>query len=231
MPAFRWRRSSRSNAANSARHSSGSRDVEVHVRAARRLGGAGAELVVARRAASPSAPASASALAVARPMPDAAPVTTAVFPLKSVTARDLIGLRLRVQRVRAHQIARGRVNLVTRTAGWNSVGSASGVASCGTARRARRRDAAAELEALGYTAVWIPDVGRRRVRRAPRPPRRHQHLVAATGILNLWMHSAAEVGEGFAALEADHPGRTLLGIGVSHRSSSTSPTPASTPSR
>jgi probable F420-dependent oxidoreductase len=30
------------------------------------------------------------------------------------------------------------------------------------------------------------------------------------------MHSAAHVGEGFAALEADFPGRTLLGIGVSH---------------
>jgi probable F420-dependent oxidoreductase len=41
-------------------------------------------------------------------------------------------------------------------------------------------------------------------------------IVAATGILNLWMHAAAEVGEGFAALEADHADRTLLGIGVSH---------------
>ena len=30
------------------------------------------------------------------------------------------------------------------------------------------------------------------------------------------MHSVDEVGEGFAALEADHPGRTLLGIGVSN---------------
>jgi probable F420-dependent oxidoreductase len=40
--------------------------------------------------------------------------------------------------------------------------------------------------------------------------------VAATGILNLWMHSAQETGDGFAALEADHAGRTLLGIGVSH---------------
>jgi len=41
-------------------------------------------------------------------------------------------------------------------------------------------------------------------------------IVAATGILNLWMHAAAEVGEQFAAIDGDHPGRTLLGIGVSH---------------
>ncbi len=40
--------------------------------------------------------------------------------------------------------------------------------------------------------------------------------MAATGILNLWMHSVADVGDGLAALDAAHPGRTLLGIGVSH---------------
>ena len=41
-------------------------------------------------------------------------------------------------------------------------------------------------------------------------------IVAATGILNLWMHSAAEVGQGLADLDAEHADRTLLGIGVSH---------------
>jgi probable F420-dependent oxidoreductase len=78
------------------------------------------------------------------------------------------------------------------------------------------RDAAAELEALGYTALWIPDVGGDvfGALRALLDPT--STIVAATGILNLWMHAAAEVGEGFAGLEVDHPGRTLLGIGVSH---------------
>jgi probable F420-dependent oxidoreductase len=78
------------------------------------------------------------------------------------------------------------------------------------------RDAAAELESLGYTALWIPDVGGDvfgALRTLLEPT---STIVAATGILNLWMHTAAEVGDGFAGLEADHPGRTLLGIGVSH---------------
>jgi probable F420-dependent oxidoreductase len=79
-----------------------------------------------------------------------------------------------------------------------------------------RRDAAAELEALGYTALWIPDVGGDVFGALRDLLDATSTIVAATGILNLWMHSAAEVGEGFTALEADHPGRTLLGIGVSH---------------
>jgi probable F420-dependent oxidoreductase len=79
-----------------------------------------------------------------------------------------------------------------------------------------KREAAAELEGLGYTAAWIPDVGGDVFGALRTLLEATTTLVAATGILNLWMHSAAHVGEGFAALEADHPGRTLLGIGVSH---------------
>ena len=79
-----------------------------------------------------------------------------------------------------------------------------------------KREAAAELEELGYTAAWIPDVGGDVFGALRELLDATTTLVAATGILNLWMHSAQEVGDGFAALEADHAGRTLLGIGVSH---------------
>ena len=79
-----------------------------------------------------------------------------------------------------------------------------------------KREAVAELESLGYTAAWIPDVGGDVFGALRELLDATTTLVAATGILNLWMHSPAEVGEGFAALEADHAGRTLLGIGVSH---------------
>ena len=79
-----------------------------------------------------------------------------------------------------------------------------------------KREAAAELEELGYTAAWIPDVGGDVFGALRDLLAATSTLVAATGILNLWMHSVTEVGDGFAALEADHPGRTLLGIGVSH---------------
>jgi probable F420-dependent oxidoreductase len=79
-----------------------------------------------------------------------------------------------------------------------------------------KREAVAELEELGYTAAWIPDVGGDVFGALRTLLDASSTIVAATGILNLWMHSAAHVGEGFAALDADHPGRTLLGIGVSH---------------
>jgi probable F420-dependent oxidoreductase len=79
-----------------------------------------------------------------------------------------------------------------------------------------KREAAAELEQLGYTALWIPDVGGDVFGALRALLDATSTIVAATGILNLWMHTAAEVGEGLAALDADHPDRTLLGIGVSH---------------
>ena len=78
------------------------------------------------------------------------------------------------------------------------------------------KDAAAELESLGYSALWIPDVGGDVFGALTLILEATTTVTAATGILNIWMHTAAEVGGGLAALEADHPGRTLLGLGVSH---------------
>jgi probable F420-dependent oxidoreductase len=78
------------------------------------------------------------------------------------------------------------------------------------------RAAAAELESLGYTALWIPDAGGDVFGALNTLLGSTSTVVVATGILNLWMHTADEVGAGFAALEADHADRTLLGIGVSH---------------
>jgi probable F420-dependent oxidoreductase len=81
----------------------------------------------------------------------------------------------------------------------------------------RSAEVAAELEELGYTALWIPDVGGTPVLESV------DHLlsattdvVIATGILNLWMNKPAEVAASFARLQAAHGDRFLLGIGVSH---------------
>lgn len=73
-------------------------------------------------------------------------------------------------------------------------------------------DAAAELEALGLTAVWIPDVGGDVFGRVGALLAATDKMVVATGILNLWMHEAAETAAQHAALG----GRFLVGIGVSH---------------
>jgi probable F420-dependent oxidoreductase len=77
-------------------------------------------------------------------------------------------------------------------------------------------DAAAELDDLGFTALWIPDVGGPVFDAVGRLLAATKRTVIATGILNLWMHSASDVAESYAALTAEHPNRFLLGIGVSH---------------
>jgi probable F420-dependent oxidoreductase len=77
-------------------------------------------------------------------------------------------------------------------------------------------DAAAELDELGFTALWIPDVSGSVLDAVGRLLVATTRTVIATGILNLWMHSAGDVAESFAALTAEHGDRFLLGIGVSH---------------
>src|SRR5262249_5940377 len=77
-------------------------------------------------------------------------------------------------------------------------------------------DAAAELDELGFSALWIPDVGGPVFDAVGRLLAATKRAVAATGILNLWMHSADEVAESYAALTTEHGDRFLLGIGVSH---------------
>jgi probable F420-dependent oxidoreductase len=43
-----------------------------------------------------------------------------------------------------------------------------------------------------------------------------ERLVAATGIVNIWVEPAADVTGAAARLEEAHPGRTLIGLGISH---------------
>lgn len=78
------------------------------------------------------------------------------------------------------------------------------------------REAAAELDELGYRAIWIPDVGgdvlgavETLLGAAPR-------TTVATGILNIWMHDAAEVALRRASWAEDWRHRFLLGLGASH---------------
>jgi probable F420-dependent oxidoreductase len=81
---------------------------------------------------------------------------------------------------------------------------------------AESSDAAAELDELGFTALWIPDVGGQVFDAVANLLTATKRTVIATGILNLWMHSPGDVAEHYAALTAEHGDRFLLGIGVSH---------------
>ncbi|WP_407687524.1 LLM class F420-dependent oxidoreductase [Mycobacterium sp. HUMS_1102779] len=77
-------------------------------------------------------------------------------------------------------------------------------------------EAAAELDELGFPALWIPDVGGPLFDAVGRLLAATRRTVIATGILNLWMHSPGDVAESHAELTAEHGNRFLLGIGVSH---------------
>lgn len=84
------------------------------------------------------------------------------------------------------------------------------------AERAEAREAAVELEELGFDALFIPDVGGDVLGSVTELLEATRAIPLATGILNIWMHPAAEVAAGVAAIEQSHPGRFLLGLGASH---------------
>src|ERR1700733_14216354 len=77
-------------------------------------------------------------------------------------------------------------------------------------------EAAAELEELGYSALWVPDIGGDVFDVVERLMAATKKTAVATGILNLWMHSAEETADAHARLPAAHGDRFLVGIGVSH---------------
>ncbi|GAB2915349.1 LLM class F420-dependent oxidoreductase [Streptomyces mayteni] len=81
-------------------------------------------------------------------------------------------------------------------------------------RRAEIADAAAELDELGYGAVWLG--GSPGVEQAVPLLAATRRITVATGILSIWLHSAEDVAARFADAEDAHGGRFLLGLGVSH---------------
>ncbi len=83
--------------------------------------------------------------------------------------------------------------------------------------RGEARDAAAELETLGFGALWLPGGTGGDIFEAVSALLDATRTVAlATGILNLWMHDSAEVATTHAGITDEHSDRFLLGVGVSH---------------
>ena len=77
-------------------------------------------------------------------------------------------------------------------------------------------DAAAELDELGYTSVWIPATGSGAFASVEHLLASTTNMVVATGILNLWAVTPEGTAERHARLQARYGGRFLLGVGVSH---------------
>jgi probable F420-dependent oxidoreductase len=84
-------------------------------------------------------------------------------------------------------------------------------------RAAEAREVAAELERLGYGALWLSGGFQ------PGFSAHFRMLLEATsrigvasGILSIWLASPRESAHAVAELQASHPDRFLLGLGVSH---------------
>ena len=79
-------------------------------------------------------------------------------------------------------------------------------------------EAAHELEELGYSALWLPDVGGDLFDVVERLLASTTNVSVATGVLNIWMHSADESAAAYSRLAAASGDRLVLGLGVSHAS-------------
>ncbi|WP_329276391.1 LLM class F420-dependent oxidoreductase [Streptomyces sp. NBC_01451] len=112
-----------------------------------------------------------------------------------------------------NQVSASQVNPLKETVGPYGVWS-FGLRSEDPEGITERAEAAAELEELGFRALWLG--GSPGVRHAVPLVAATSRLVVATGIQSIWQYDATETASAVAELEASHPGRFLLGLGVSH---------------
>jgi len=82
----------------------------------------------------------------------------------------------------------------------------------------RSGDIAAELESLGYSAMWLPEAwGREAFTNAGLMLSGTSSMIVATGIANIWARDAVAAHNAAKTLNAAYEDRFVLGLGVSHR--------------
>jgi probable F420-dependent oxidoreductase len=81
---------------------------------------------------------------------------------------------------------------------------------------APKAEQAAEIEKLGYGAVWVGGSPAGDLSFVEPILEQTKTLQVATGIVNIWSAEATEVAESYHRIEGAFPGRFLLGIGVGH---------------
>jgi probable F420-dependent oxidoreductase len=79
-------------------------------------------------------------------------------------------------------------------------------------------EAAAEIESLGYGALWFGEGvdAREAFSHAGWLLSMTRRVTVATGIANIWARDATAMANGWRMLTDAYPGRFLLGVGVSH---------------
>ena len=75
---------------------------------------------------------------------------------------------------------------------------------------------AAEIEKLGYGAVWVGGSPAADLSFVEPILEGTESLQVATGIVNIWSAEADEVADSYHRIENAFPGRFLLGVGVGH---------------
>lgn len=80
--------------------------------------------------------------------------------------------------------------------------------------RGERAEAAAELAELGFGAIWLG--GSSSAANAAPLLEATSRIAVGTSIQSIWDHEPGAAAASFADLNAAHPGRFVLGLGVSH---------------
>ena len=75
---------------------------------------------------------------------------------------------------------------------------------------------AADIEALGYGAVWVGGSPPAELDWVEPLLEATSTLKVATGIVNIWTAAPGPVADSFHRIDGAHPGRFLLGLGVGH---------------
>lgn len=79
------------------------------------------------------------------------------------------------------------------------------------------RDAVAEMEALGFGAVWIGEAtGKEIMTHAALLLGGGERIVVATGIASIWARDPMAMANAGRTLSEAYPGRFVMGLGVSH---------------
>lgn len=76
---------------------------------------------------------------------------------------------------------------------------------------------AVEAERLGYGALWLGGSPPADLAAVETLLDATERIAVATGIVNMWQADPVELARSYHRIEAKHPGRFLLGVGVGHR--------------
>jgi len=78
-------------------------------------------------------------------------------------------------------------------------------------------EAAAELDELGFGALWVPGgFGGDITGDVDRLLAATRRIALATGIINIWKHEPAEIADWWKSLPMASQSRLMLGVGISH---------------